>query len=82
MSYHDRDIALKPGNLNSLVHARELFDFQDTASRVSQAYQESLRSILDDGVKVVLLSSLDDQMVRGFVDGKQTFYLIMACGVP
>jgi hypothetical protein len=41
-----------------------LFDFQDTSSRVSEDYQNSLRSILDRGVKVILLASLDDQMVR------------------
>ncbi|KAK4684890.1 hypothetical protein P7C73_g5274, partial [Tremellales sp. Uapishka_1] len=43
--------------------ARELFEFQDTASAVSRAYQSALAMILDNEVKVLLLSSLNDQVV-------------------
>lgn len=42
----------------------ELFDFQDTLSPVSQAYHKALAMILDNEVKVLLLSSLNDQVVR------------------
>jgi hypothetical protein len=43
--------------------ARELFEFQDTTSAVSQAYQRALAMVLENGVRVVLLSSLNDQVV-------------------
>ena len=43
--------------------ARELFEFQDTESPVSQAYQRSLAMILDNEVRVLLLASLNDQVV-------------------
>jgi hypothetical protein len=43
--------------------ARELFEFQETTSAVSQAYQHALTMVLENGVRVVLLSSLNDQVV-------------------
>lgn len=44
--------------------AKELFEFQDTTSAVSQAYQRALAMVLENDVRVVLLSSLNDQVVR------------------
>lgn len=44
--------------------ARELFEFQDSASVVSQEYTKALGMVLENGVKVVLLASLNDQVVR------------------
>ena len=75
MSYSESEIereADAPGSI------RELFDFQDTSSRVSQEYQESLKSILANGVKVVLLSSLDDQMVSRAPASQWTGVLTLA----
>nr|XP_031858309.1 uncharacterized protein CI109_006280 [Kwoniella shandongensis]KAA5525381.1 hypothetical protein CI109_006280 [Kwoniella shandongensis] len=43
--------------------ARELFEFQDTTSAVSEAYQRALSMVLENEVKVVLLASLNDQVV-------------------
>lgn len=43
--------------------ARELFEFQDTTSAVAQAYQRALAMVLENDVRVVLLSSLNDQVV-------------------
>ncbi|WVQ84854.1 hypothetical protein IAT38_007011 [Cryptococcus sp. DSM 104549] len=43
--------------------ARELFEFQDTGSAVSQAYQRALSMVLENEVRVVLLASLNDQVV-------------------
>ncbi|KAG9006214.1 hypothetical protein FRB94_000909 [Tulasnella sp. JGI-2019a] len=43
--------------------ARELFEFQDTASEVSQKYVKALGVALDNGVKFVYIASLDDQVV-------------------
>jgi hypothetical protein len=43
--------------------ARELFEFQDTTSAVSVAYQRALAMVLENEVKVLLLSSLNDQVV-------------------
>jgi len=43
--------------------ARELFEFQDTTSAVSVAYQKSLSMILENEVKIVLLASYNDQVV-------------------
>lgn len=43
--------------------ARELFEFQDTSSEVSQRYVKALGSALDDGVKFLYIASLDDQVV-------------------
>ncbi|WVQ95861.1 hypothetical protein IAU59_002960 [Kwoniella sp. CBS 9459] len=43
--------------------ARELFEFQDSASAVSQAYQKALSMILENEVRVLLLASLNDQVV-------------------
>ncbi|KAI9493652.1 hypothetical protein BDB00DRAFT_821992 [Zychaea mexicana] len=43
--------------------ARELFDFMDSNSVISQKFRESLGSILNSGVKMVLVGSLQDQVV-------------------
>ena len=43
--------------------ARELFEFQDTTSAVSVAYQKSLSMVLENEVKIVLLASYNDQVV-------------------
>lgn len=43
--------------------AKELFEFQDTTTTLSCEYQRSMSLLLDHGVKVLLLASLDDQMV-------------------
>jgi hypothetical protein len=43
--------------------AKELFDFQDTSSIVGTAYQKALSMILENDVRVVLLASLNDQVV-------------------
>ncbi|ORX37521.1 hypothetical protein BD324DRAFT_622237 [Kockovaella imperatae] len=43
--------------------ARELFEFQESSSVVSMAYQKALSMILENNVKVVLLASLNDQVV-------------------
>lgn len=43
--------------------ARELFEFQDTSSEVSQRYVKALGAALDDGVKFLYVASLDDQVV-------------------
>ncbi|OCF61999.1 hypothetical protein L486_01665 [Kwoniella mangroviensis CBS 10435] len=43
--------------------ARELFEFQDSSSAVSVAYQKALSMVLENEVRVVLLASLNDQVV-------------------
>lgn len=43
--------------------ARELFEFQDSTSAVSVAYQRALAMILENEVRILLLSSLNDQVV-------------------
>ena len=43
--------------------ARELFEFQDSGSAVSKEYTKALGMVLENGVKVVLLASLNDQVV-------------------
>lgn len=43
--------------------ARELFEFQNTESAVSKSYANALRYILDSGVKMVYVASLNDQVV-------------------
>lgn len=43
--------------------ARELFEFQDSTSPVSQAYQKALAMVLENEVRILLLSSLNDQVV-------------------
>ena len=43
--------------------ARELFEFQESSSAVSVAYQKALSMVLENGVKVLLLASLNDQVV-------------------
>lgn len=43
--------------------ARELFEFQDSTSAVSLEYQKALSMVLENEVKVVLLASLNDQVV-------------------
>ncbi|KAI7855107.1 hypothetical protein BDC45DRAFT_544978 [Circinella umbellata] len=43
--------------------ARELFDFMDSNSDISQKFRDSLKSILNKGIKMVLVGSLQDQVV-------------------
>ncbi|KAI9245364.1 hypothetical protein BDA99DRAFT_447900 [Phascolomyces articulosus] len=43
--------------------ARELFDFMDSNSDISQKFRDSLQSILNKGIKLVLVGSLQDQVV-------------------
>ncbi|WRT69904.1 uncharacterized protein IL334_006895 [Kwoniella shivajii] len=43
--------------------ARELFEFQESTSAVSVAYQKALSMVLENEVRVVLLASLNDQVV-------------------
>ncbi|KAF9032252.1 hypothetical protein BJ165DRAFT_777818 [Panaeolus papilionaceus] len=43
--------------------ARELFEFQNTESAVSKAYVKALEGVLDAGVKMVYVASLNDQVV-------------------
>ncbi|KZT66216.1 hypothetical protein DAEQUDRAFT_675505 [Daedalea quercina L-15889] len=43
--------------------ARELFEFQNTQSRLSKNYVKALRNIVDHGAKIVYIASLNDQVV-------------------
>ncbi|KAF9219410.1 hypothetical protein BS17DRAFT_717670 [Gyrodon lividus] len=43
--------------------ARELFEFQNTESAISKDYVRALRNVLDNGIKVVYIASLNDQVV-------------------
>ena len=43
--------------------ARELFEFQDSDSAVSEAYQRALSMVLENEVRVVLVASYNDQVV-------------------
>ncbi|GLB45672.1 hypothetical protein LshimejAT787_2600050 [Lyophyllum shimeji] len=43
--------------------ARELFEFQTTESEVSRNYVTALRTVVDHGVKMVYVASLNDQVV-------------------
>jgi hypothetical protein len=43
--------------------ARELFEFQESGSMVGEEYQKSLEVVLGNGVKVVLMASMNDQVV-------------------
>ncbi|KIK94335.1 hypothetical protein PAXRUDRAFT_111172, partial [Paxillus rubicundulus Ve08.2h10] len=43
--------------------ARELFEFQNTESAISKDYVRALRNILNNGIKVVYVASLNDQVV-------------------
>ncbi|KIK25170.1 hypothetical protein PISMIDRAFT_97304 [Pisolithus microcarpus 441] len=43
--------------------ARELFEFQNTQSAISTDYIRALRNVLDNGIKVVYIASLNDQVV-------------------
>ncbi|KAI0776534.1 hypothetical protein BD413DRAFT_468819 [Trametes elegans] len=43
--------------------ARELFEFQDTESKLSKNYIGALRNVMDHGTKVVYIASLNDQVV-------------------
>ncbi|CAO1629298.1 unnamed protein product [Parajaminaea phylloscopi] len=43
--------------------AKELFEFQTSASLVSKAYEHALKVVLDSGTKVLLVASTDDQVV-------------------
>jgi hypothetical protein len=44
--------------------ARELFEFQESGSVVGQGYEKALSMVLENGVKIILLASLNDQVVR------------------
>jgi hypothetical protein len=43
--------------------AGELFDFANPASRVSQEYMSALQMVLDYGVRITYVGSIDDQLV-------------------
>ncbi|KAI9507304.1 hypothetical protein F5148DRAFT_981590 [Russula earlei] len=43
--------------------AKELFEFQSTSSEVSKVYVRALRNVVDHGVKMVYIASLNDQVV-------------------
>ncbi|KAF3483481.1 Alpha/Beta hydrolase fold [Arthroderma uncinatum] len=43
--------------------AGELFDFADAESKVSQDYRTALKAVLEFGVKVTYVGSIDDQLV-------------------
>ncbi|KAF8801748.1 hypothetical protein BYT27DRAFT_7226663 [Phlegmacium glaucopus] len=43
--------------------ARELFEFQNTESAVSKAYVQALQNVLDHGIKMLYIASLNDQVV-------------------
>ncbi|KAI0295125.1 hypothetical protein B0F90DRAFT_1820697 [Multifurca ochricompacta] len=43
--------------------AKELFQFQSTNSEVSKDYVKALRNVVDRGVKMVFIASLNDQVV-------------------
>ncbi|KAH9019533.1 hypothetical protein EDB84DRAFT_1516906 [Lactarius hengduanensis] len=43
--------------------AKELFEFQTTTSEVSKCYVKALRNVVDHGVKMVYIASLNDQVV-------------------
>lgn len=45
------------------IAARELFEFQNTDSQISRDYVKALRNVLDNGVKMVYIASLNDQVV-------------------
>ncbi|KAI9321270.1 hypothetical protein BX666DRAFT_1850528 [Dichotomocladium elegans] len=43
--------------------ARELFDFMDSAKAISERFRRSLAYVLENGVKLTLVGSLQDQVV-------------------
>ncbi|KAH9914284.1 uncharacterized protein B0H18DRAFT_887247 [Fomitopsis serialis] len=43
--------------------ARELFEFQNTQSRLSKNYVKALKNVVDHGAKIVYIASLNDQVV-------------------
>ncbi|KAI6030083.1 hypothetical protein EDC04DRAFT_2605496 [Pisolithus marmoratus] len=43
--------------------ARELFELQNTESTTSKEYIRALRNVLDNGIKMVYIASLNDQVV-------------------
>ncbi|PCH42800.1 hypothetical protein WOLCODRAFT_138070 [Wolfiporia cocos MD-104 SS10] len=43
--------------------ARELFEFQNTESRLSKNYVKALQNVMDHGTKTVYIASLNDQVV-------------------
>ncbi|TFK64865.1 hypothetical protein BDN72DRAFT_846231 [Pluteus cervinus] len=43
--------------------ARELFEFQNTESQVSKEYVDALGNVLDHGVKMLYIASMNDQVV-------------------
>ncbi|GAA5975678.1 hypothetical protein JCM5350_002689 [Sporobolomyces pararoseus] len=62
--YLYQSVALAPYfNYLESAAARELFDFQDAESVVSIKFLESLRVILNAGIKVTVVGSINDQVV-------------------
>ncbi|GAA5962794.1 hypothetical protein JCM3765_001521 [Sporobolomyces pararoseus] len=62
--YLYQSVALAPYfNYLESAAARELFDFQDAESVVSIKFLESLRLILNAGIKVTVVGSINDQVV-------------------
>ncbi|KAG2110079.1 hypothetical protein BD769DRAFT_1365241 [Suillus cothurnatus] len=45
------------------IAARELFEFQNTDNQISRDYVKALKNVLDNGVKMVYIASLNDQVV-------------------
>lgn len=45
------------------IAARELFEFQNTDNQISRDYVNALKNVLDNGVKMVYIASLNDQVV-------------------
>ncbi|CAG8531023.1 21325_t:CDS:2 [Rhizophagus irregularis] len=43
--------------------ARELFEFMDSETLVSKRYREALTTVINSGVKIVYVASMDDQVV-------------------
>ncbi|ORY89910.1 hypothetical protein BCR43DRAFT_448212 [Syncephalastrum racemosum] len=43
--------------------ARELFEFMDSTTRIAQAFHQALADVLRQGIKTVLVGSLQDQVV-------------------
>ncbi|GAA5909464.1 uncharacterized protein JCM6883_003953 [Sporobolomyces salmoneus] len=61
--YLYQSIALAPYVWVESAAAKELFEFQDAESVVSIRFLESLRVILNSGIKVTVVGSLNDQVV-------------------
>jgi hypothetical protein len=53
--------------------ARELFEFQDSESAVAREYAKALGMVLENGVRTVLLASMNDQVVSAYYEhGRRT----------